>query len=129
MGTKKMNKSAAVIAIAISFTPYVQAETKKNWDGKFHPLRGEYLVYAGTLNEAQRPSGSDRKVSFKVTGPVARDMFESMYPDERLTCTDIEGYRERRKGEVFCTYDRQDGYACYFGFDLRTGQSIGGASC
>ncbi|QGZ41980.1 hypothetical protein IP92_04343 [Pseudoduganella flava] len=124
-----MNKSAAVVAIALAFTTYAQAESKKSWDSTFRLLKGEYLIYGGTLGEAQQPTGNDRKVSLKVTGQVAKDMFDSMYPDEKVTCTDVEGYRERRKGEVFCTYDRQDGYACYFGFDLRTGRSIGGASC
>jgi hypothetical protein len=118
-----------VSVVALALFSHARAEGNKGWDGAAKPMKGEYLVYSGTLNEAQAPTKKDSKVSIRVAGHVAEDMFKSMYPDEKLTCTDMKGYRERRKGEVFCTYDPQDGYACYFGFDLRTGKSIGGASC
>jgi hypothetical protein len=124
-----MIRSFVVLAGAISLASQVQASDGKPWDDAFRPLKGEYLVYSGTLNESQQPTRNDHKVSFKVTGQAAKDLFDSLYPAEKNTCTSTEGYRERRKGEVFCTYDPQDGYACYFGFNLRNGKSIGGASC
>ena len=114
---------------AVALISQAHASAPKPWDDSFKPVKGEYIVYSGTLNESQEPTRTDRKVAFKVTGPAARDLFESMNPDEKLTCTGMKGYRERRKGEVTCTYDPHDGHACYFGFDLRTGKSIGGSSC
>jgi hypothetical protein len=125
----EMIQSFVVIAGAIALFSQAQASDQKPWDDSFRPLKGEYLIYSVTLNESQQPTRNDRKVSFKVTGQVAKDLFDSMYPDEKNTCTNMKGYRERRKREVFCTYDPQDGYACYFGFDLRSGKSVGGASC
>lgn len=124
-----MKLSDFVILTATFLVLHAQANEKEKWSDSFKPFKGEYLVYAGSLSESTQPTKSDRKISVKITGQAARDFFESMYPDEKKTCTDMEGYRERRKGEILCTYFPQDGFSCYIGFDLRTGVSIGGASC
>lgn len=130
MGADMLTTRLVVITIAmVALCSQTGAADQKAWDESFKPLKGEYLLYSGSLNESQKPTRTDRKVAFKVSGPAARDLFESMYPDEKITCTSMKRYRERRKGEIFCTFFPQDGYACYFGFDLRTGKSIGGASC
>ncbi|GAB2875878.1 hypothetical protein GCM10027277_51490 [Pseudoduganella ginsengisoli] len=50
------------------------------------------------------------------------------YAKEAEKCSSDKGYRKRNKGEVSCIHDR-DGYRCFFGFDLRTGNSISGATC
>lgn len=115
----------ALGAIAVLSVAY--AAEKNDW-WKFKPFKGSYLIYSGSLGEEQPPTQTDRKVAFMVTGALAKEMFDSMYPDAKDQCSDDKDYRERNKGQVSCTQDK-DGYACHFGFNLRTGESIPGANC
>lgn len=105
------------------------AGEQKDWS-QYKLFKGDYLIYSGALGEEQPPTSKDRKVSFNVSGPLAKEMFDSMYPDvkDQEKCSSDKDYRERNKGEVSCVHDR-DGYRCFFGFDLRTGKSIPGADC
>lgn len=112
----------AIVSISL-----VVAAEKGEW-GQYKPLKGSYLIYSGDLSEMQRPTKNERKISFVVNGPVAKDMFDSMGPDLKQGCSSDKGYRERNKGEVTCVHDA-DGYMCQFGFDLRTGASIAGGYC
>lgn len=113
-----------LVALSLAYA----SETRDWW--QYRPFRGSYLVYSGALGEEQPPTATDRKVSLNVSGPLAKEMFDSMYPDAKETekCSSDKDYRERNKGEVSCIHDR-DGYRCFFGFDLRTGKSILGATC
>ena len=112
----------AIVTLSVAY-----AAEKADW-WQYRPFKGSYLVYSGELGEEQAPTTDDRKISFSVSGQVARDMFDSMYPDSREACSDDKGHRERYKGNVACIRD-PDGYTCHFGFNLRTGASISGASC
>lgn len=95
---------------------------------RYKPLKGEYSIYAGELGDQGAPTAKDRKISFIVTGAVARDMFESMGPDDKNACI-TAGERSRSKQNVWCAFSRKEGYTCYFGFDLRSGKSIPGGIC
>ena len=97
-------------------------------DDRYKPLKGEYSIYSGELDNQGAPTAKDRKVSFIVTGAVARDMFNSMGPDDKDACVE-SGTRSRSKQNLWCTFGRKDGYTCYFGFDLRSGKSIAGGIC
>lgn len=96
---------------------------------RYAPFKGQYRIYSGELGEQLAPSSKDRKISFIVTGPVAKEMFASMGPDEKDVCAAEPGDRSRSKKNVWCTYSKADGYTCYFGFDLRSGASIPGGIC
>lgn len=120
------------IIAAGALTLYAQAKPADKepqaWDGRPKPLKGDYQVYGGTLSEAMPPTSKDRKVAFMFTGLLAKDLFEQIGPDRKVSCSDAEGYRERRRGDLMCTHD-EDGYSCYFGLDVRTGKSTLGAIC
>ena len=96
---------------------------------RYVPFKGEYSVYSGELGNQSAPTANDRKVSFIVTGQAAKEMFESMGPDDKVSCLTEPGDRSRRKKELWCTFSRQEGYTCYFGFDLKNGASIAGGIC
>lgn len=123
----KMKKILGVGIGAMAALSMTYAVETSDW-WQFKSFTGSYLIYSNDLGEEQPPTQTDRKASFMVTGQVAKDMFESMYPDAKDRCSSSKGYRERNKGNVSCTHDR-DGYVCHFGFNLRTGQSIPGATC
>lgn len=122
---------ALIVAIASLFS-LAHADEKKPWDGSYRPFKGEYLAYSGDLGEQQPPTQADRKASFMVEGPLAKEMFESIGPDLKDACGTLSGLRVRQKGDVDCTYDkdqRSAPYTCHFGLNLRTGKSITGSVC
>lgn len=92
------------------------------------PLKGDYLVFGGTLAEMQPPTGRDKKVAITLTGPLAKELFASIGPDAKDACSGAAGYRERRRGDLLCTLD-EDGYRCYLGLDIVRGKSVRGAIC
>ena len=124
-----MKKILILLALAAWLPAQAGAADKAPWEAPYKPLKGEYLIYGGSLGEQKAPTAKDRKVAIHIQGTAAKELFDAMQPDEKVTCTTQEGYRERRKDAVLCTYYPTDGYSCYIGFDLRTGKSIGGASC
>lgn len=95
---------------------------------RYKPLKGEFSIYSGELNDQSAPTPKERKISILVTGQAAKEMFDSMGPDEKDSCV-ATGDRSRSKKTLWCTYSRTDGYTCYFGFDLKTGNSIAGGIC
>jgi hypothetical protein len=106
------------------------AEKKpEQWDGSPKPLKGDYQVYGGTLSEVVPPTKNDRKIAFMFTGPLAKQLFDQIGPDAKLSCSDAPGYRERNKRDLSCTYTKEDGYTCYFGLDVTTGKSTRGSIC
>jgi hypothetical protein len=89
-----------------------------------------YLIYSGEPGERAAPTKTDRKIAIIVEGDPAKEVFDSLYPDAKgVTCTTEEGERLRRKGDVWCSYRPSDGYRCFMGFKLRTGEPHSGASC
>ncbi|TWI51240.1 hypothetical protein IP92_00224 [Pseudoduganella flava] len=75
------------------------------------------------------PTRNDVHVAFYVRGRAAKDMFNAMDPDRKSECGIEDGARVRQKENVACRYRPSDGYECDFGFDLRSGKSIGGSIC
>ncbi len=124
-----MNNILIALLLATGLSSSACAGEKKPWEATYKPLKGEYLIYSGSLGELQAPTRKDRKVSIRVAGTVAKEMFDSMHPDDKEICTTAPGHRERTRDGVSCVYDPDTGYACYVGFDLRTGKSIGGSIC
>lgn len=127
-----MSARLALIVVALALYALAQAAEKKPeraWDASPKPLKGEYQVYGGTLSEMMPPSRKDRKVSFMFKGPLAKDLFDQIGPDAKMSCGGAEDYRERNKGDLSCTHTKDDGYACYFGLDVPTGKSTYGSIC
>jgi len=108
----------------------VDAHDKTRYPAPAKLLTAEYTIYSGSLGDQQPPTRDDRKIAFEVSGQPAKEIFESLYPDvQGISCSDEKGERLRKKGRVWCVYTSEGGYRCYFGFNLRTGESIAGGSC
>jgi hypothetical protein len=105
------------------------ANDSSGWTSEYKPLKGSYLIYSGELGEQEAPTQIDRKLAIEVTGQMARDMFTSMPPDFKPTCSGEKGDRDRRKGNLYCTCHNGKEYRCFIGLNLRTGKSIGAGSC
>jgi hypothetical protein len=121
-------KNIALIAGATALVSLACSIGAAEWPAPYRPFSGKYTIYSGELGDQQAPTRNERKVSFIIDGGPAKEMFDSMYPDDKETCGS-EGTRARTRGNVWCTYQQARGYKCYFGFDLRTGKSIGGGIC
>lgn len=94
------------------------------------PLTAEYTIHSSSLGDEHAPTKNDRKIAFEVTGQAAKGIFDPLYPDVQVvSCSDEKGERLRRKGRLWCIYTPEGGYRCFFGFNLRTGESIARGSC
>lgn len=108
------------------------AHAAKPWDGAYARFEGDFLIYSGSLSESAAPTAADRKASFMLRGEAAQDLFGSIGPDLKDACGSSSGMRVRRKGDLDCTFDKDDRtspYTCYFGMNLRTGKSMQGSIC
>lgn len=107
--------------------------TGKKEEGRYlaKPLQGDYYAYSGTLAEMAPPTLKDRKVSFMLTGRLAKDMFNQIGPDvtKEDACSSSPDYRERRRGDLDCIFTKEDGYSCYIGLNVATGKSRSAALC
>ena len=124
-----MKTSLALLFTAALLTTTVSAEQKGIYPAPAKPMKAEYTIYSGELGDEQAPTRTERKLSVEVSGQGAKDIFDSIYPDDKVTCSDEKGERLRSKGNITCSYTSARGYRCFFGFNLRTGRSIAGGSC
>ena len=108
------------IGIAVALFPLARADEKKD-EGRYgaKALKGDYYVYGGTLSEMLPPTRKDRKVSLMFTGTLAKDLFDQIGPDAKISCSGASDYRERNRGDLACTYTKDNGYSCYFGLNVR----------
>lgn len=118
-----------IIGLVLSVTMLSPASAAELSD--WQSLRAEYVIFSGPyLAERDAPTATDRKLSIALEGQPAKEVFDSIGPDLRDSCSAEEGDRDRRKGGVQCTYRRKDGsYRCWVGVDLRTGRSYPTVSC
>ena len=98
------------------------------WNSAPQPVNGSYQMYGGELDDMKPPTGKDRKVSFMFSGPLAREMFDSIGPDLKAACSDAPDYRERRRADLSCTRYRGE-YRCYVGLNIVSGKSTVGSIC
>lgn len=122
-----MKKPWTLALGAITVFSVAYAGGQSGW-GEYRPFKGSYLIDSNELSEQEPPTQQDRKISFIVTGAVAKEMSNSMAPDSKERCSSAKDYRECNKENILCTLDN-DGYVCHFGFNLRSGKSIAGAIC
>lgn len=120
-----------IIIVAIFLASVANAEDKGKWNGSNKPLKdASYLVYSGESGDRKPPTITDRKLAIAIRGQAAREIFDSIGPDVKgVGCSAEDGERMRRKGEVWCSYLPTDGYMCFLGFDLKTGEPYPGGSC
>lgn len=125
-----MNARLVCIAGAFALFPLAQAaDTKEASRYLAKPLKGDYYVYGGSIEDKTPPTPKDRKLSLMLTGPLAQDLFDHIGPDAKDACSVGPSYRERNRGDLTCTWTKEHGYSCYFGLDVPTGKSIRGSIC
>ncbi|GGY50393.1 hypothetical protein [Pseudoduganella albidiflava] len=112
------------IAASAAFSQGTQA-----WEWLLRPAETRYVIYGGELGDTIAPTPDNARVAFYVRGRAAKDMFEAMGPDRKAACGVEKGVRIRERDNLACLYRPTDGYQCDFGFNLRTGKSIGASIC
>lgn len=93
------------------------------------PLKGDYYVYGGSIEDKTASTPKDRKLSLILTGPLAKELFDHIGPDVKDVCGAGSGQRERDRGDLVCFWTRKEGYSCYIGLDVQTGKSMAGVTC
>lgn len=114
---------------ALALMPFTFTTAQELWPVPAKPLKAQYNIYSGELHNAQPPTRTERKLAIEISGQAAKDIFASLYPDAKVTCSGEPGERLRAKGELWCSFSPSSGYRCWLGYDLRAGKVIGGASC
>lgn len=117
-------KKAAFFALLVTCTL-----AAANWVFAYKQISGQMAIYSGGLGDPTVPSAEEAKVSFHLQGKSARDLFERMGPDVKSECISDAKTRVRAKDRLECIRYSATEYSCYFGFDLKTGKSIGGSIC
>jgi hypothetical protein len=105
------------------------SDNSGGWTWEYKPLKGSYSIYSGEPGEREAPTQNERKLAIAITGQAAKEIFDSLFPDAKVTCSQEKGERLRSKGEVWCIYQPRTGYRCFLGFNLRTGEPHSGAIC
>lgn len=124
-------KTRVVILAVTMLCSLVALAASKPWDGTYAPYTVHYLMYSGQLGDSQPPKRTERRLSFAIQGQLAKEMFDAIGPDLKLACGTTLGMRQRERGDVDCSYDKdeKDPYTCHFGIDLLKGKSMAGATC
>lgn len=122
-------RNLAVLLSAGILLSYPCIASQQDRPAPYRPIKGEFAIYSGELDDQQAPTVNDKKLSLIVEGSAAKDIFEAMGRDDKHVCGAARGSRSRTRGQVWCTSHPGAGYTCYFGFDLRTGKSIPGGTC
>lgn len=119
------------IGALLLFSLSQAAEKAKPETAAPRPLIGNYQVYGGSQSDMLPPTPTDRNLSFVFEGKTAKDLFNYIGPDVKRekACTPNPDYRERRRGDLFCSYWKDSGYRCFLGLDLRSGKSNNGGIC
>lgn len=109
-------------------SPVIAADTDP---GPYLQTAASYRIYGGGLGDPIAPRPNDKKVVFSIEGNAARQIFDAIGPDKHDPCTEGSGMRVRNKDHdhLTCTLSKQNDYVCSFGFDLVSGESIGGSIC
>ena len=114
-----------LLALLLCISTHSMAD--ESWQMKHKQITGVYAIYGGSLCDPIAPTAKDRKIMFSVKGKTAREMFDAIGPDVKDACTEGAGIRIRKKDDenLSCIKSERGEYSCNFGFDLRTGKSIG----
>lgn len=120
-----------IVVAAVLMAAHAHADDKGKWTGKNKSLtNATYLVYSGESGDRRPPTNEDKKLAIAIRGQAAKEIFDSIGPDAKgVSCSAEDGERMRSKGEVWCSYMPSDGYMCFLGFNLRTGEPQSGGSC
>lgn len=102
-----------------------------DWEFDYRPAQAGFATYGNSLGDPVAATKHDTKIAFEIRGKAAREMFEAIGPDKPDSCSQASGLRFRSRDDerIVCTRGQGGKYACYFGFDLMTGKSIGGSIC
>jgi hypothetical protein len=120
-----------LLVVALLLASTANAEDKGKWSSANKPLKeASYLIYAGESGDRRPPTNADRKLAIAIRGQAAKEIFDSIGPDVKgVSCAAEDGERMRSKGELWCSYMPSDGYMCFLGFNLKTGEPHSGGSC
>jgi hypothetical protein len=117
--------------LLLAFSSVPAAVSAVGEPGPHKKITGVYRIYGGGLGDPTAPSTNDKKIMFSVKGKMAKEIFDAIGPDRHNVCSEGTADRARMKDNenLLCIRTEQGEYFCNFGFDLKTGKSIGGIVC
>ena len=127
----RLGRLCLLIPLTMAAMAAAVAAAATEWERTYRPASVLYALYGGTMGDPIKPTKSDSKIAFALRGQAARELFEAIGPDRRDGCSAQDGsrYRARDDDKLVCVRYVDKTHQCFFGFDLRTGRSIGGNTC
>jgi hypothetical protein len=122
-------------ASAVLTQPAQAGESEGQVLGQWDPIRASYLIHSGGATYPEPPTKADRALTILIEGKAAKEVFDLMGPDEKVTCSSEKGDRERRNKGACCVYTaklnnpKDFHYRCWIGVNLRTGDGDVRVSC
>ncbi|MCM5679124.1 hypothetical protein M8A51_06225 [Schlegelella sp. S2-27] len=119
------------LIVSVALTTGLSVAAIPAWEFSYKPAQASFATFGGGLGDPVPPSEQDSRIAFQLRGQAAREMFDAMGPDKTDACSSTAGerFRSRDDDRLTCTRSPKGEYACYFGFDLKTGASVGGSVC
>ncbi|MDQ1834872.1 hypothetical protein [Massilia scottii] len=123
-------KTTVLLGVLLSLASVAPAYSQEDASG-YTTLKGAYRTYSRGIGDPGEPTAADTKIMFAIDGKAAREMFDAMGKDVKDACTEGSGTRVRTRDQerLWCSRSKQGVYSCNFGFDLKSGKSIGGIVC
>ena len=128
---RKFSLNTRIIACLAILSGVIANAAAIDWEFLYRPAAVQYVIYGADLGDTTAPSKDDAKIAFVINDDAAKHIFDTMGPDKPNQCSSTPGVKVRYKdaGKLTCTRSPNAQYACYFGFDLKSGKSIGGSIC
>jgi hypothetical protein len=77
-----------ILAVGAVLTQLAQAgESEGQVLGQWDPVRAFYLIHSGGATYPEPPTKVDRTLTVLIEGKAAKEVFDLMGPDEKLTCS------------------------------------------
>lgn len=121
-----------LLSLGFLFSSSQADAPKVKWTGEYVTAAASYLLYSDSQVEKLAPQSDHKKISLLIEGQLARELFDSLGPDQKQACGESTGMRIRERGDVTCSFDREQKaapFTCFVGLNLNTGKSIAGAVC
>ena len=128
----KYMKSRAIFFLALLSTSVCFSEDGgKAYELEYQSANIRYVIYGQEIDEPISPTVKDSKIAFVIEGKAAKNIFDSIPPDrgDEGCVSTGDRLRSRDNHKFSCVKYKDGTYTCTFGFDLKSGKSIGGSTC
>ena len=131
-----MRKIILLLLICLNQAAVAGPEEKPRHElNQWNEFQARYKIHSGGTAYSEPPTKADGVITVAFRDETAKQLFDQIGPDVKVTCSSDQGDRERRRKGAYCTYTARlrnpanAHYRCWIGIDLRTGEGDVRVSC